>query len=158
MSDGNSRDVSDRSDSEADSSASSGVTPRIENTSGYGVVMTFVAGILLALAYYGWLSIRGPRMLGEALPEPFYLLALAFLFVIELMNSRRAGLAIAVARGIAVAAVYGALFILAVEGGAYIWEQPEVFLDNFVGVTVVALSLVVAAIVYVAYLTVLDSS
>ena len=97
-------------------------------------------------------------MLGEALPEPFYLLALAFLFVIELLNSRRAGLAIAVARGIAVAAVYGALFILAVEGGAYIWDQPEVFLDNFVGVTVVALSLVVAAIVYVAYLTVLESS
>ncbi|MCU4753044.1 hypothetical protein OB919_13845 [Halobacteria archaeon AArc-curdl1] len=158
MTDGDSRDVSDRSDSDADSSASSGVTPRIENTSGYGVVMTFVAGILLALAYYGWLSIRGPRMLGEALPEPFYLLALAFLFVIELLNSRRAGLAIAVARGIAVAAVYGALFILAVEGGAYIWDQPEVFLDNFVGVTVVALSLVVAAIVYVAYLTVLESS
>ena len=50
MTDGDSRDVSDRSDSDADSSASSGVTPRIENTSGYGVVMTFVAGILLALA------------------------------------------------------------------------------------------------------------
>ena len=129
----------------------------VDATTGYGVAMTFVAGILLALAYYGWIAIQGPRAIGQGLPEPFYVLAIALLFVIELLNSRRAGLVVAVARGMAVAAVYGALFVLAVEGGVYILNQPEVFLDNFVGVTVVAVSLVVAALLYVSYLTVLDT-
>ncbi|UTF52112.1 hypothetical protein [Natronosalvus rutilus] len=132
--------------------------PRVDDTTGYGVAMTFVAGVLLALAYYGWLAIRGPYGLGQALPEPFYLLAIALLFVVELLNSRRAGLVVAIARAMAVAALYGALFVLAVEGGAYIMDDPAVFLENFVGVTVVAISLVAAALVYVTYLTVVEAS
>lgn len=147
---------SDRGSEAASDSDAGLVQAGVASSSGYGVAMTFVAGILLALAYYGWLAIQGPRGLGQAVPEPFYVLAIALLFVVELLNSRRAGLVIAVARGIAVAAVYGALFVLAVEGGAYILEEPAVFLDNFVGVTVLAVSLVVAALLYVAYLTVLD--
>ncbi|MFC7231019.1 hypothetical protein ACFQMM_05565 [Saliphagus sp. GCM10025308] len=132
--------------------------PRVDDTTGYGVAMTFVAGVLLALAYYGWLAIQGPYGLGQALPEPFYLLAIALLFVVELLNSRRAGLVVAIARAMAVAALYGALFVLAVEGGAYIMDDPAVFLENFVGVTVVAISLVAAALVYVTYLTVVEAS
>jgi len=142
-----------------DSPADAGVVESsVERSSGYGILMTLVAGVLLALSYYGVLAIQGPHGIGQALPQPFYGLAIAILFVVELLNSRTAGLAMAIARGIAVAAVYGGLFVLAVEGGAYILENPAVFLDNFVGVTVVAISLVVAAVLYVAYLSVLESA
>lgn len=142
----------------ATSGTSSGpmTAPSAEDTTAYGVTVTLVGGVLLALSYYGYLAIRGSREIGQALPEPFYFLALALLFVVELLNSRQRG-AVAVGRAIAFTAVYGALFVLAVEGGAYVWERPALVLQNFAGVTVLAASLVVAALVYFAYLTVLET-
>lgn len=131
-------------------------TPTPADTSGYGITMTFVGAILLALAYYGVVAIQGNRTLGEGLPEPFYFLAIAFLFVVELLNSRHLG-ALALVRAVAFAALYGALFVFAVEGGQYLWESPEVALDGFVGVTVLAVALVVSALVYVGYLTVVET-
>ena len=130
--------------------------PSPEDASGYGLTMTLVGGVLLALSYYGYLAIQGPRGIGQALPEPFYLLAFAFLFVLELLNSRHQGIR-GVARAIAFSVVYGGLFVLAAEGGAYVWEDPDLVLDDFVGVTVLAVSLVVAALLYVAYLAVVEA-
>ena len=129
--------------------------PSTERASGYGLTMTLVAAVLLALAYYGVLAIDGPSELGTAVPEPFYFLGIAFLFVLELLNSRSRGV-VGLARAIAFTAVYGALFVLAVEGGAYLWENPEVALEGYVGATVLAVALVASALAYVAYLAVLE--
>ena len=130
-----------------------GVTaPTPADASGYGITLTLVGAVLLALAYYGVLAIQGPRELGQALPVPFYGLAIAFLFVVELLQ-RRTLTVVTISRAIALAAGYGALFILAVEGGAYLWERPAVALEGYAGVTVFAVSLVVAALLYVGYLT-----
>ncbi|MHC3439675.1 hypothetical protein ACYJ1Y_16685 [Natrialbaceae archaeon A-gly3] len=131
-------------------------TPSPEDASGYGLTITLVGAVLLALAYYGLVAIEGTHQLGQALPEPFYFLALAVLFVLELLNSRGLGV-VGFARAIAFTAVYGALLVFAVEGGAYLWENPEVALEGYVGVTVLAVSLVVSALVYVVYLAVLES-
>lgn len=142
---------------DAPSTATGGpTTPTAADTSGYGITMTVVGGILLALAYYGVLAIQGGRTIGESLPEPFYLLAVAVLFVIELLNSRRLG-SLGFLRAVAFAAIYGGLFVFAVEGGLYIWEDPSVALEGYVGVTVFAVALVVAALVYVGYLAVVET-
>jgi len=39
----------------------------------------------------------------------------------------------------------------------YLWANPDVVLDDYAGLTVLAGALVVAALVYVGYLTVVDS-
>lgn len=142
----------------SDASANDGPsTPTVEDASGYGLSITLTGGILLALGYYGYLAITGPRALGQALPEPFYLLAFAFLFVLELVTGPRSGI-VGVGRAIAFSVVYGSLFVLASEGAVYIWEDPAVALEGFVGVTVLAVALVVAALLYVAYLTAIERS
>ncbi|WP_276254593.1 hypothetical protein [Halomontanus rarus] len=139
-----------------DTSVPSLETPSVEDTTGYGLTLTLIGGVLLALAYYGVVAIRGTRQLGQAIPEPFYGLALAVLFVLELLNSRRLG-AFALARAIAFTVIYGALFVFAVEGGASLWENPDLALEGYAGVTVLAVALVVAALLYVGYLTVVES-
>ena len=131
-------------------------TPRPEDASGYGLTITLVGAVLLALAYYGLLAIDGTHQLGRALPEPFYFLAFAVLFVLEILNSRGLGV-VGFARAIAFTAVYGALFVFAVEGGAYLWANPDAALEGYVGVTVLAAALVVSALVYVVYLATLES-
>ena len=130
-----------------------GSVPSAADTSGYGLTLTLVGAVLLALAYYGVVAIQGPRELGQAIPEPFYGLAIALLFVLELLQRGRLDV-VSLARAIALAVVYGGLFVFAVEGAAYLWERPEVALDGFVGVTVFAAALVAAALLYVGYLTV----
>lgn len=122
------------------------------DTSGYGLTLTVVGATLLALGYYGVVSIQEGNQLGEAIPEPFYFLAIAFLFVLELLQSRELGI-VSLARAIAFTALFGTLFVFAVEGGAYLWENPEAALDGFVGVTVLAIALVASALAYVGYLT-----
>lgn len=133
------------------------VPPTVEDTSGYGLSLAFVGGILLALGYYGYVAVSGPRSLGQAIPGPFYLLVIAFLFVLELFQSRRLG-GMAVVRATAFALLYGGLAALAIEGSVYLWNNPDAALDGFVGVTVLAVSLVVAALTYFAYLTVIESN
>jgi len=136
----------------------SGVSPPTrEDASGYGLGLTLVGAVLLALSYYGVLAIRESGEFGRAVPEPFYFLAIAVLFVLELLNSRRLG-AVALARALAFAAVYGSLVVFAVEGGAALWADPEVALEAYEGVTVLAAALVVSALAYVGYLTVVDRS
>lgn len=130
-------------------------TPTVNDTSGFGLTMTLVTGILLALGYYGYLSLFDVGF-GPVVPEPFYLLALALVFVIELSRSRSFD-ARGLAQAVAATAVYGTLAILAVEGGAYLWDHPEAALDEFVGVAVLAISLVVAALAYVVYLAAVES-
>lgn len=130
--------------------------PPVERASGYGVTLTLVGAVLLALAYYGVVATGGSRQLGQALPEPFYGLAFAALFALELLQQGTLS-ALTLARALALAAVYGSLFVLAVEGGAYLWERPAVALQGYVGVTVFAVALVVATLVYVGYLTVLEA-
>ncbi|MFC4248931.1 hypothetical protein ACFOZ7_18715 [Natribaculum luteum] len=142
--------------SEATSSSGPVTTPSPDDASGYGLTLTLIGAVLLALAYYGVVAIQGSHRLGQALPEPFYFLALAFLFVVELLNSRQRGL-VGLARAIAFTAVYGALFVFAVEGGAYLWANPNVALEGYVGVTVLAIALVASALVYVGYLAVLEA-
>ena len=131
-------------------------SPSIEHTSGYGLTMTLVGAVLLALAYYGVVAIGDTHAIGDALPAPFYGLVIAFLFVIELLQRGRLDF-LTLARAIALTAVYGALFVFAVEGALYLWENPEVALDGYIGVTVLTVSLLVAAFVYVGYLTVIDA-
>lgn len=133
------------------------VPATVEDTSGYGLSLAFVGGILLALGYYGYVAVSGPRSLGQAIPGPFYLLVIAFLFVLELFQSRQLG-GMAVVRATAFALLYGGLAALAIEGSVYLWNNPEAALDGFVGVTVLAVSLVVAALAYFAYLTVIESN
>ena len=129
--------------------------PDGEATTGYGITLTLLGAVLLALAYYGLEAIQGPRQLGQAVPEPFYGLAVAVLFVLEVLQRGTLSV-LTIARALVLAAVYGGLFVLAVEGGAYLAENPDVALEGYVGVTVFAVALVVAALVYVGYLTVLE--
>ncbi|SNZ05444.1 hypothetical protein SAMN06269185_0861 [Natronoarchaeum philippinense] len=137
-------------------SGEGGLTPPDPaDASGYGVGITLVGAVLLALGYYGVLAVGETGEIGQALPEPFYILAVAVLFVVELLNSRHLGV-VALARAIAFAAVYGGLFVLAAEGGASLWENPDLVLADYVGVTVFAVALVVSALAYVAYLTVVE--
>ena len=130
--------------------------PSADDATGYGLTLTLVAAVLLALAYYGIVAIEGTHELGGAVPEPFYFLAFAFLFVLELLNSRRLGL-VGFARALAFTAIYGTLFVFAVEGGAYLWENPGAALEGYVGLTVFAVALVVSALVYVGYLAVVEA-
>jgi len=130
--------------------------PSASAATGYGVTMTFVGAILLALGYYGLQAFEAGREVGEALPEPVYVFVFALLFVIELLNSRLLGL-YALGRAVAVTVLYGTLFVVAVEGGVFLWENPDIVLDDYAGLTVLAGALVVAALVYVGYLTVVDS-
>ncbi|HMB51567.1 hypothetical protein [Natronoarchaeum rubrum] len=129
--------------------------PTRDDASGYGLGLTIVGAVLLALGYYGVLAVRESGEFGRAVPEPFYFLAIAVLFVLELLNSRRLG-AVALARALAFAAVYGTLVVFAVEGGAALWAAPEIALEGYGGVTVLAGALVVSALAYVGYLTVVD--
>ncbi|WP_049927061.1 hypothetical protein [Halopiger goleimassiliensis] len=130
--------------------------PGTEATTGYGITLTLIGAVLLALAYYGLEAIQGARQLGQAVPTPFYGLAVAALFVLELLQRGRLSV-LTIARGLVLATVYGGLFVLAVEGGAYLSENPAVALEGYAGVTVFAVALVVAAVVYVGYLTVLET-
>lgn len=136
-----------RTDDEAD--------VQVERPNSYGISITLISGVLLALGYYGVLGLRGGRPFG-ALPEPFYLLAVAFLFVVELLKSRQKGW-IALVRASAFAAVFGVLVALAVEGSVLLWERPDVALANFEGVTVLAVTLVVAALSYFTYLSAIQA-
>ncbi|MCL9815021.1 hypothetical protein [Natranaeroarchaeum aerophilus] len=131
-------------------------TPTAADTSGYGITMTFLGGLLLALGYYGVVAIQGGQTIGEALPEPFYILAVALLFVIELLNSRHLG-SLGFLRAIAFAVIYGGMFVFAVEGGQYIWDDPSVAIEGYVGVSVFAVAIVVAALIYVGYLAVIET-
>ncbi len=130
--------------------------PSASDTSGYGLMLTLVGAILLALAYYGVIGMQSGRALGSALPEPFYLLAFAILFVIEILNQRTLS-PVAFGRAIALSVVYGGLFVFAAEGGAYIWEFPSLVLINYRGITVFAISLVAAVLLYAGYLTVVET-
>jgi len=140
-----------------DQSTTEGPTmPSASAASGYGVTLTLVGAVLLALSYYGLQALDAGRELGEAFPEPVYLFVFALLFVIELLNSRLLGL-YAFGRAVALTVVYGTLFVFAVEGGMYLWTNPEVAVDDYVGLSVLAGALVAAALIYVGYLTVVDS-
>ena len=130
--------------------------PSTAAASGYGVTMTFVAAVLLALGYYGIQAFDAGREVGDALPEPVYVFVFALLFVIELLNSRLLGL-YALGRAVAVTVLYGTLFVIGIEGAVYLWENPDVALDDYAGLTVLAGALVVAALVYVGYLTVTET-
>lgn len=133
------------------------IAPSTGATSGYGVMLTLIGAVLLALAYYGLRAIESTRELGEALPEPVYVLVFALLFAIELLNSRLLGL-YALGRAVALTVIYGTLFVFAVEGGVFLWENPAVAVEGYVGLTVLAGALVLAVLVYVGYLTVIDST
>jgi len=85
------------------------------------------------------------------------LLAIATLFVLELLNSRRLG-AGAPARALAFAAVHGTPVVFAVESGAALRADPEIAFEAYEGVTVLAAALVVSALAYVGYLSVVDRS
>jgi len=126
-------------------------TPTVDDAGGLGFSMTLLTGVLLALGYYGIQSVTDSG-LGEAIPTPFYLLALALVFVVEMTRSPSID-ARGLARAVGVTAVYGTLVVLAIEGGAYLWARPEAALDEFAGVGVLAVSLVVAVLAYVGYLS-----
>lgn len=143
---------------DTDPSTTGGFTPAtIDDASRYGLSLTLIGGVLLAFAYYGYLAVTGPQTLGQTIPTPFYLLVFALLFVLELFQSRDHG-GIAVVRATALAIFYGGLTVFAIEGGVYLATNPDVALDGFVGVTVLAVSLVVAALAYFLYLSALESS
>jgi hypothetical protein len=147
-----SEDETDGPESNPADDGSDGVqftTPSVDDASGYGLSMTLVGGVLLALAYYGYLAVSSVGF--GAVPEPFYVLALALLFVIELFRSPKYD-GEALVRAIAFTAVYGGLVVLAIEGGVYLFERPEAALAGFVGVTVLAVSIVVAALAYFLFL------
>ncbi len=137
--------------------SSDGVVPAsVEDASGYGLSLALIGGVLLALGYYGYVAVTGPQTLGQAIPEPFYLLAFALLFVLELFRSRERG-GMAVVRATALALFYGGLTALAIEGSVYLWNHPDAALEGFVGVTVLAVSLIVAALAYFLYLAATES-
>jgi len=119
-------------------------------------MLTLIGAVLLALAYYGVVAVEGAGELGETLPVPVYVFVFALLFVMELLNSRLLGL-YALGRAVALTAVYGTLFVFAVEGGVFLWANPDVALEEYTGLIVLAGTLVAAALVYVGYLTVVDS-
>lgn len=127
-------------------------SPTVADAGGLGLSMTLLTGVLLALAYYGVQSVDETG-LGQAIPTPFYMLALALVFVVEMSRSPSID-ARGLARAVGVTAVYGTLVVLAIEGGAYLWTRPEAALDEFAGVGVLAVSLVVAVLVYVGYLSI----
>ena len=129
--------------------------PSTAAATGYGVTMTVVGAVLVALGYYGLQAFEAGREVGDALPEPVYVFVLALLFVIELLNSRLLGL-YALGRAVAVTVLYGTLFVVGIEGAVYLWDNPSVALDGYAGLTVLAGALVVSALVYVGYLTVVD--
>jgi hypothetical protein len=152
-----SEDETDGSDSTPADDASDGIeftTPAVDDASGYGLSMTLLGGVLLALAYYGYLAVSTVGF--GAVPEPFYVLALALLFVVELFRSPGYD-GEALVRAVAFTAVYGGLVVFAIEGGAYLFERPEAALEGFVGVTVLAVSIVVAALAYFLFLAVTAS-
>lgn len=125
--------------------------PSSGDASSYGILVTVVSAVLLALGYYGVVAIDQSRALGEAIPEPFYFLALAVLFALELLRAGSVTIA-SLGRAIAFTAVFGGLFVLAVEGGALLWERPELALEGYAGVTVLAAAIVIASLSYVAVL------
>ena len=129
----------------------------VDAASGYGVVVTLAGGVLLAFSYYGVGAIAAGRQPGEALPVPVYVLAVSLLFVVELLNSRLLGL-YALGRATAFALGYGTLFVFAVEGVAVLWADPDLALDGYAGLTVLAGALVTAALLYVGYLTVVEAA
>lgn len=129
--------------------------PAAGGTSGYGISITLIGGVLLALSYYAVAAFQSGGLSGFALPEPFYLLAVAFLFVVELLKSRHKGL-IALVRAALFAAVFGALCVLGVEGAIYLVGSPAVALENYAGVTVLSVALVVAALAYFVYLSIVQ--
>ncbi|WP_254528050.1 hypothetical protein [Natrinema gelatinilyticum] len=132
------------------------VSSTVEDASKYGLSLTLIGGLLLALGYYGYVAVTGPQALGQAIPGPFYLLAFALLFVLELFRSRKRG-AMALVRATALALFYGGLTAFAIEGSVYLWYNPDAALDGFVGITVLAVSLIVAGLAYFLYLAVLES-
>lgn len=144
-------DIEGDEPSEPGAIASASGNHTVERTRGVGLTMMVLTAVLLTFAYYGAfvVSIRG---FGEFIPTPFYLLALAVVFVVELV--RRGTLeAFSLAQAMGVTAVFGTLIVLALEGGAFLWVHPEVGLDNFAIVAVFAVSLVLAALAYVLVLT-----
>ena len=148
MTEHDSRNVGDRRTAE-----SPPTSPETGGTSGYGISITLIGGVLLALSYYAVTAFRSGELAGFALPEPFYLLAVAFLFVLELLKSRHKGLVALVRAGL-FAAVFGALVVLGVEGAIYLVGSPMPALENYAGVTVLSVALVVAALAYFTYLSV----
>ena len=127
----------------------------VEPASGYGISITLIGGVLLALSYYGVLALRGGDGVGLSLPEPFYVLAVAFLFVVELLKSRHKGLVALVRAGL-FAAVFGVLVVLGVEGVVALVEAPGAALDGYAGVTVLSIALVLAALGYFTYHSVIQ--
>lgn len=132
------------------------VRPTTEHASGFGLSMTLLTGVLLAFGYYGIVSVSEGGF-GQAIPESLYLLALALVFVIELSRSRALD-ARGLARAVGTTAVYGTLVIFAVEGGAYLWENPGAALDDFAGAAVLAVALVTAAVAYIVYLSAVEAA
>lgn len=126
-------------------------TSSTADASGIVLGVTLATGVLLAFGFYGVRSAIESDF-GQLIPSPFYLLALALLFVIELSRIRSFD-ARGLARIVGNTAVFGTLVILAIEGGAYLWEQPDAAVDGFSGVVVLAVSLVVAALAYAVYLS-----
>lgn len=124
--------------------------------SGYGVMLTLIGAVLLALAYYGVQAIDSAEELGQTFPTPIYVFVFALLFATELLNSRLLGL-YAVGRAVVVTVIYGTLFVVAVEGAVYLWANPDVAVDDYAGLTVLAGALVGSVLIYVGYLTVVDS-
>ena len=118
--------------------------------SGYGISITLIGGVLLALSYYGVLALRGGGGVGLSLPEPFYLLAIVFLFVVELLKSRHKGFVALVRAGL-FAAVFGVLLTFGVEGVVALVDSPGAALDGYAGVTVLSIALVLAALGYFTY-------
>lgn len=125
--------------------------PRVEDANGVGLTLMLATGVLLAFGYYGARS-AAEAGLGRVIPTPFYLLALALVFLVELSRTRSFD-ARGFARTAGVTAVYGTLVVFAIEGAGYLWSRPEAALDGYVGVTVLAVSLVVAAVAYAVYLS-----
>lgn len=148
--------TSSSSDSSDDTRIGQLSTPVPDDASGVGLSMVIVTGVLLAFGYYGVIGVS-EHGFGQAIPSPFFLLAIALIFVIELLR-RRSFTAREVASAVGVTAIYGILVVFALEGGAYLWENPDAALDDFLGVAVLAVSLVIAAIVYVVYLTATEST
>jgi hypothetical protein len=59
-------------ESGASTSESGLLAPPLDAATGYGVGLTVVEAVLLALGYYGVLAINETGEFGQAVPEPFY--------------------------------------------------------------------------------------
>lgn len=151
--DGKSRREGDRPGGSSDGGTLT--RPSVEDASGVGLTVMLTTGVLLAFAYYGVRSVAEAG-LGQVVPTPFYLLALALVFLVELSRTRSLD-ARGLGRTAGITAVYGTLVILATEGAGYLWSTPEAALDGFAGVTVLAVSLVVAALAYMVYLSTVEA-